>query len=123
MHSSVNPRRFIGEPVLLHSATRHDFIAVADHLRVGRISRIAAEQGGESWLWTLTGPHCGWAVAGTAVSGFAANPVAARQQLTRSFEAWLGWALAQDGPVHWHWTEAAAPVFILAEAIAEARAA
>lgn len=121
MHSSVNPRRFVGQPVLLHHLSPRDFTAVADGLRVGRVNRIGQGKT-EGWLWALTGPHCGWAVEGTPVSGIAATPVAARQQLTRSFEAWLAWALAQDGAVHWHWTEAGASLLVFTPA-GEARAA
>lgn len=120
MHSSVNPRRFIGRPVLLHHSSPRDISAVADGLRVGRITQIGQGKP-EGWIWALTGPHCGWSVEGTAVSGTAASAVAARQQLTRSFEAWLAWALVQDRPVHWHWTEAA-PVLVLVAA-GEAQAA
>jgi hypothetical protein len=116
MHSSVNPRRFVGQPVLLHRCSKLDYVAAADGLRVGRISQVTDSGGKSCWLWTLTGPHCGWPVDGVPVSGTAANAVAARQLLTRSFEAWLSWALLQNGQVHWHWTEAAGPVFNFVEA-------
>lgn len=124
MQSTVNPRRFVGQPVLLHQGSGGDYVAVADGLRVGRIARVATEPSSkECWLWALTGPHCGWPVEGSAVSGMAASHVAARQLVTRSFEAWLSWALTQDGPVHWHWTEAAGPALYTLAAPAEARAA
>ncbi len=71
----------------------------------------------------IDGPHCGWPPQASPLSGIAANAMAARQRLTHSFEAWLSWALLREGPVHWHWTEAAAPVFASAAAAAEARAA
>ena len=39
--------------------------------------------------------------------GEAASLAEAKLQLRHAFDGWLSWALEQDGPVHWHWTEAA----------------
>jgi hypothetical protein len=75
-------------------------------LRIGRVSHAALGEGKSTWLWSLTGPHCDCQPEDVALCGEAMTLAEAKLQLRRAFDCWLRWALEQDGPVHWHCTEA-----------------
>ena len=107
MQTTVNPRRFVGQDVSLCPLSRGQSAVVLGGLRVGRVSHVPAGAGSKmSWLWSLTGPYCGSMPAAQVMCGEAATLADAKLQLRRAFDNWLGWALEQEGPVHWHWTEA-----------------
>lgn len=108
MHTTVNPTRFVAQEMSLCPLSRGQSAIVLGGLRIGRVSHAP---GGErlSWLWSLTGPHCEGIPSGLPMCGEAATLAEAKLQLRHSFDAWLSWALDQEEPVHWHWTEATAP--------------
>lgn len=108
MQTTVNPTRFVAQEISLCPLARGQSAVVLGGLRIGRVSHAAGEDR-ITWLWSLTGPHCDGVPAGLPMCGEAATLSEAKLQLRHSFDAWLSWALDQDGPVHWHWTEAAAP--------------
>lgn len=107
MQTTVNPRRFIGQEVVLCPLSRGQSAVTLGGLRIGRVSHAPASERKTSWHWSLTGPHCEGVPEGVAMCGEAASLAEAKLQLRHAFDSWLGWALEQEGPVHWHWTEAA----------------
>lgn len=108
MQTMVNPTRFVAQEISLCPLARGQSAVVLGGLRIGRVSHAPGEDR-ITWLWSLTGPHCDGVPAGLPMCGEAATLSEAKLQLRHSFDAWLGWALDQQGPVHWHWTEASAP--------------
>jgi len=108
LQTMVNPARFVAQEMSLCPLSRGQSAIVLGGLRIGRVSHAPGEER-LSWLWSLTGPHCDGVPAGLPMCGEAATLADAKLQLRHSFDAWLSWALDQEGPVHWHWTEAAAP--------------
>jgi hypothetical protein len=109
LQTMVNPTRFVAQEISLCPLSRGQSAVVLGGLRIGRVSHAPAAEGRLSWLWSLTGPHCDGVPSGLPTCGEAATLTEAKLQLRHSFDAWLGWALDQQGPVHWHWTEATAP--------------
>ncbi len=106
LQTTVNPRRFVGQEISLCPLSRGQSAVVLGGLRIGRISHAIAGEGKSTWLWSLTGPHCSGLAAAGQSCGESTNLADAKLQLRHAFDGWLSWALAQDGPVHWHWTEA-----------------
>lgn len=109
MHTTVNPTRFIAQEMSLCPLARGQSAVVLGGLRIGRVSHAPAGEGRLCWLWSLTGPHCSGLPPGLPMCGEAPTLAEAKLRLRHSFDAWLSWALEQEGPVRWHWTEAAAP--------------
>lgn len=109
MQTMVNPTRFVAQEISLCPLSRGQSAVVLGGLRIGRVSHAPAAEGRLSWLWSLTGPHCDGVPSGLPMCGEAATLAEAKLQLRHAFDAWLSWALDQQGPVHWHWTEATAP--------------
>lgn len=107
MHSTVNPQRFQAQDITLSPVARGQSAVLLGGLRIGRISHAVNGEGKTSWLWSLTGPSCASMPHGLATCGEANALATAKLQLRHAFDTWLAWAMAQDGPVHWHWTEAA----------------
>lgn len=107
MHTTVNPQRFHAQDISLSPLARGQSAVVLGGLRIGRVSHAISGEGKTSWLWSLTGPSCSAMPEDLCMCGAAANLSDAKLQLRHAFDTWLAWALAQDGPVHWHWTEAA----------------
>ena len=107
MHTTVNPQRFQAQDIILSPVARGQSAVLLGGLRIGRISHAVSGEGKTSWLWSLTGPSCGCMPDDLGTCGEANTLAAAKLQLRHAFDTWLAWALVQDGPVHWHWTEAA----------------
>lgn len=107
MHTTVNPQRFQAQELSLSPLARGQSAVVLGGLRIGRVSHAVSGEGKTSWLWSLTGPSCGSMPEDLCMCGQAATLADAKLQLRHVFDTWLAWALAQQGPVHWHWTEAA----------------
>jgi hypothetical protein len=110
LQTSVNPRRFVAQEISLCPLARGQSAVTLGGLRIGRVSHAAAGEGKSRWLWSLTGPHCDSLPQRIAMDvpmcGEAATLADAKLQLRHAFDVWLSWALEQEGPVHWHWTEA-----------------
>jgi hypothetical protein len=106
LQTTVNPRRFLAQEVSLRPLARGQSAVTLGGLRIGRISHAALGEGKSMWMWSLTGPHCEGLPEQTPTCGSAVTLAEAKLQLRHAFDSWLGWALEQDGPVHWHWTEA-----------------
>lgn len=102
----VNPRRFVAQEVTLCPLSRGQSAVTLGGLRIGRVSHVPAGEGKSLWHWSLTGPHCESLAPGVPMCGEATGLSEAKLQLRHAFDCWLRWALEQDGPVHWHWTEA-----------------
>lgn len=107
MQTTVNPRRFVAQEISLCPLSRGQSAVVLGGLRIGRVSHAPHVADKAPWLWSLTGPHCDGLPAEVRMCGDAATLAEAKLQLRHSFDGWLRWALQQEGPVHWHWTEAA----------------
>lgn len=107
MQTTVNPRRFVAQEVSLCPLSRGQSAVTLGGLRIGRVSHAPAGEGKSMWLWSLTGPHCGSLPPDAKMCGEAMTLAEAKLQLRHAFDRWLSWALEQEGPVHWHWTEAA----------------
>ena len=86
MHTTVNPQRFQGQEISLSPVAR---------------GQSAVVLGG-----SLTGPSCNAMPDDIRMCGEAAALADAKLQLRHAFDTWLHWALNQEGPVQWHWTEA-----------------
>lgn len=108
MHSTVNPQRFQAQDISLSPVARGQSAVLLAGLRIGRISHAVNGEGKTTWLWSLTGPSCASMPEELGTCGEANTLAVAKLQLRHAFDTWLAWAMAQDGPVHWHWTEAAA---------------
>jgi len=106
LQTTVNPRRFVAQDISLCPLSRGQSAVVLGGLRVGRVSHALDEAGKSHWLWSLTGPHCAGLPETVRMCGEALTLAEAKLQLRHSFDSWLRWALEQEGPVHWHWTEA-----------------
>lgn len=107
MDTTVNPQRFQAQDISLSPLARGQSAVLLGGLRIGRISHAVSGEGKTSWLWSLTGPSCGNMPDDICMCGEANSLATAKLQLRHAFDVWLAWALAQPGPVHWHWTEAA----------------
>lgn len=107
MQTTVNPRRFIAQEVALCPLSRGQSAVMLGGLRIGRVSHAPGGERKNAWHWSLTGPHCEGVPQDVAMCGEAAGLAEAKLQLRHAFDCWLAWALEQEGPVHWHWTEAA----------------
>jgi hypothetical protein len=107
LQTTVNPRRFVAQEVSLCPLSRGQSAVVLGGLRIGRISHAVTGEGKTKWHWSLTGPHCESLPSVADTCGEAATLSDAKLQLRHAFDGWLRWALEQEGPVHWHWTEAA----------------
>lgn len=106
MHTTVNPQRFLSQEITLCPLSRGQSAISLGGLRIGRISHAVTGEGKATWLWSLTGPSCGSLPGDLTMCGESTNLADAKLQLRHSFDIWLRWALEQDGPVQWHWTEA-----------------
>lgn len=106
MQTMVNPRRFVAQEVVLCPLARGQSAVTLGGLRIGRVSHAPAGEGKSVWHWSLTGPHCETVPHGVPMCGEASGLAEAKLQLRHAFDCWLRWALEQEGPVHWHWTEA-----------------
>ena len=107
MHTTVNPRRFMGQEMVLAPLSRGQSAVLLAGFRIGRVSHVAGTAGKSSWLWSMTGPHCSAALSALPMCGETNSLANAKLELRHSFDQWLRWAVEQDGPVYWHWTEAA----------------
>ena len=108
MHTTVNPQRFMAQEISLSPLARGQSAVVLGGLRIGRVSHALSGEGKTTWLWSLTGPSCSSMPEELCMCGESLTLADAKLQLRHSFDAWLSWAMAQEGPVQWHWTEAAA---------------
>lgn len=106
LQTTVNPNRFVAQEISLSPLSRGQSAVVLGGLRIGRVSHALDAGGKASWLWSLTGPHCACTPEVVEMCGEATTLAEAKLQLRRAFDVWLRWALEQEGPVHWHWTEA-----------------
>ena len=106
MQTTVNPHRFLGQEFVLCPLARGQSAVTLGGLRIGRVSHATAGEGKSIWHWSLTGPHCEGVPQDVPMCGQAAGLAEAKLQLRHAFDCWLRWAVEQDGPVHWHWTEA-----------------
>lgn len=107
MQTTVNPQRFGAQEISLSPLSRGQSAVLLGGLRIGRISHAVNGEGRTSWMWSLTGPCCANMPVDLCTCGEENSLSAAKLQLRHAFDTWLAWALAQPGPVHWHWTEAA----------------
>ncbi len=107
MQTTVNPHRFVSQDVSLCPLSRGQSAVTLGGLRIGRISHAPVGEGKSVWLWSLTGPHCESLPSDVKMCGESTTLAGAKLQLRHAFDCWLAWALEQEGPVHWHWTEAA----------------
>ena len=107
MQTMVNPQRFVAQEISLSPLSRGQSAVVLGGLRIGRVSHAPAGEGKSTWLWSMTGPSCNCMPVAMRMCGEAASLSEAKLALRNAFDGWLRWALEQDGPVHWHWTEAA----------------
>ena len=108
MHTTVNPQRFQAQEISLSPLARGQSAVILGGLRVGRVSHAVSGEGKTSWLWSLTGPSCASLPQDLRMCGESSTLADAKLQLRHAFDEWLRWAMAQEGPVQWHWTEAAA---------------
>lgn len=106
MHTTVNPQRFLSQDITLTPLSRGQSAVGLGGLRIGRVSHALTGEGKSTWLWSLTGPSCNNMPVALHMCGEANNLADAKLQLRHAFDTWLRWALEQDGPVQWHWTEA-----------------
>lgn len=107
MHTTVNPQRFQAQEIQLSPLARGQSAVVLAGLRIGRVSHAVSGEGKTTWLWSLTGPSCSSMPQDLPMCGESKTLADAKLQLRHAFDTWLGWALSQEGPVQWHWTEAA----------------
>lgn len=107
MHTTVNPQRFLAQEISLSPLARGQSAVMLGGLRIGRVSHAVSGEGKASWLWSLTGPSCSSMPDDLPMCGAAAQLADAKLQLRHAFDTWLRWAMEQEGPVQWHWTEAA----------------
>lgn len=106
MNTTVNPQRFLAQEITLCPLSRGQSAVALGGLRIGRVSHAITGEGRSTWLWSLTGPSCSSLPVALPMCGEAATLADAKLQLRHVFDTWLSWALEQEGPVHWHWTEA-----------------
>ncbi|MFN4141355.1 hypothetical protein [Aestuariivirga sp.] len=109
MQTTINPHRFVAQEISLSPLARGQSAVVLGGLRIGRVSHAVDGEGKSTWMWSLTGPHCNCGPADVQTCGETSTLAEAKLQLRHSFDRWLAWALEQEGPVHWHWTEAMPP--------------
>ena len=96
----VSPSRFAGKPMTLRALADADYAVEIDGLTAGRMLRTERAARRIAWLWTITGPYCGY--ASVATSGDVEDLQSARTALRSTFDGWLAWAMMQPGPVAWH---------------------
>ena len=108
MHTTVNPQRFQAREISLSPLARGQSAVILGGLRVGRVSHAVSGEGKTTWLWSLTGPSCTSMPLDLRMCGESTTLAEAKLQLRHAFDEWLRWAMDQEGPVQWHWTEAAA---------------
>lgn len=106
MQTTVNPQRFMGQEIALAPLARGQSMVLLAGFRIGRVSHAVGNGGSSHWLWSLTGPHCNAVPHTLRMCGEARTLGEAKLQLRQAFDDWLNWALEQNGPVYWHWTEA-----------------
>lgn len=100
---NLDPRQFASKPLLLIETTSEssvDYSVRCAGYLVGRILRSDLSGGTESWLWTVTGPYLPEELRPS--DGREGDLGGAKAAFRAKFDAWLQWALEQDGPVPWH---------------------
>ena len=100
MHYRFDPRTFIDQPMHLARSADNDFrVMVAGHT-AGRIFTTHRSGSRHVWLWTVTGPY----LPGAQLNGRgdAEDLPEAKAAFRSTFDAWLSWAIRQNGPVAWH---------------------
>jgi hypothetical protein len=107
LHTTVNPQRFLAQEMSLSPLARGQSAVVLGGLRIGRVSHAVSGEGKTTWMWSLTGPSCSSMPEQLCMCGESTTLADAKLRLRQSFDTWLSWAIAQDVPVQWHWTEAA----------------
>jgi hypothetical protein len=100
MHHRLDPSAFVGQPLHLHKIGDGDYRVTIRGHTAGRLLRTMRGGNQQVWLWTLTGPYCVAARLGT--SGESDHVVTAKLALRACFDAWLAWAIRQNGDVVWH---------------------
>lgn len=100
MHRQLDPRTFIDQPLRLRKIGDGDYRVTIRGHTAGRILKTSRGGNQQVWLWTLTGPYC--VAAGLGSSGESDRLDTAKQALRASFDAWLAWAIRQNGDVVWH---------------------
>ena len=100
MHYRFEPHIFIDQPMHLARSAEDDFrVMVAGHT-AGRIFATLRGSGRHVWLWTVTGPYLPGARLNG--SGDADDLPGAKSAFRAIFDAWLHWAIRQNGEVIWH---------------------
>lgn len=101
--SRIDPHRFTGLQLVPTAIAEDDYAIAIDGLRAGRIMRQRRAFGKETWFWTITGPYL--VQAGLPSAGEAETLEEARRAFRQTFDNWMRWAMAQNGPVIWHGSE------------------
>lgn len=98
MTLQVDPRRFLGKPMMMKELAEGDYLVYADGMVVGWI--MCSRPGGQGiWHWTMTGPNC--ASAAIATRGECSGADDALKQITAAFQSWLDSAVRDGRPVLW----------------------
>lgn len=100
MTLTIEPGRFVGQPLIMRRAAENDFTVMVDGLRAGRIMLREVANGRLHWFWTVTGP--GLVQANINSSGEADTLDDAKAAFRDRFDAWLSWAIKADVAVYWH---------------------
>lgn len=100
MHYRFDPHIFVDQPMYLARGGETDFrVMVAGHT-AGRIFATLRSGRRHVWLWTVTGPYLQGAQLNG--SGDAEDLPDAKAAFRSTFDAWLSWAIRQNGPITWH---------------------
>lgn len=100
MPLTIEPARFISQPLVTKAIAENDYSVLCDGLLAGRIMLRPVANGASHWFWTITGPSL--VQANLSSSGQADSLDAARKAFRERFDLWLAWALAANVAVYWH---------------------
>ncbi|WP_373504720.1 hypothetical protein [Aestuariivirga sp.] len=100
MPQYIDPRRFVGKPMLLKTVADGDSSVMIDGKRAGRILHQVRSGQRQIWFWTMTGPFV--VSAGLESSGEVESLEEAKAAIRTAFDVWLKWALEEEKPVVWH---------------------
>ena len=96
----IDPSSLIGQPLRLRRIGEDDHVVLVRDLTSGRIMSKTMAGGTTAWFWTVTGPYLPPELQ--PASGEAETLDEAKACFKSKFGAWLHWAVAQGGDVHWH---------------------
>lgn len=103
MPLEIDPTRFAGKKMALRHTwpnTPHDYVAVVDGLRAGRIMQVQRSFQRVVWFWSLSAPYTD--DRSIRMNGECDTLTEAKAAFRKSFDRWVAWRKGQQRTATWY---------------------